>query len=155
MASSQSSSTHLAYAGAIGGVVEAICVQPFDIVKTRFQLNTQTNQSIRGAISGLLAEGGVLRLYRGILPEMSGMIPKSSAMFWTYEQSKRVLTGLGGRWGTPIKTSAQEAKSKGGPKFETTTLTAFAAVSDACSLHRSFCLASLSCLSDQLNSSLP
>jgi len=37
-----------------------------------------------------------LRFYRGVLPEMAGMVPKSSAMYGGYETAKRELTRLNG-----------------------------------------------------------
>ena len=47
---------------------------------TRHQLNLQANESIAKSIRSLLREGGVRRLYRGLLPELVGMTPTRSAM---------------------------------------------------------------------------
>jgi hypothetical protein len=101
---------------------------PFGYASAAFCVKILTHSiGVFRSMKGLLQEGGILRLYRGILPEMSGMIPKTSAMFYAYEQSKRALTGLGGRWGTPIKAATtKDGKEK--PAFEATTLTAFVAV---------------------------
>lgn len=68
----------LFFAGALCGVTEALAVQPFDMVKTRHQLNPGLNESVYGTLVSLYAEGGVGRFYRGMLPELIGMVPKSS-----------------------------------------------------------------------------
>jgi len=84
----------LSIAGGIGGIVEAVAVQPLDMVKTRFQLNEKANTSVYSALKDIVREGGFLRFYRGILPEIVGMVPKSSLMYMSYEVSKRYLTKL-------------------------------------------------------------
>jgi solute carrier family 25 (mitochondrial 2-oxodicarboxylate transporter), member 21 len=79
-------------AGALSGIAECLAVQPFDMVKTRHQLNTGQNMSVLATLKELLHEGGIRRLYRGMLAEMIGMIPKTSAMYSTYELSRRYLS---------------------------------------------------------------
>ena len=60
-------------------------------IKTRHQLNTVKNEnSFRTAVL-LIKEGGVPRLYRGLTPEIVGMIPKSSAMYAGYDMSRLQL----------------------------------------------------------------
>lgn len=86
----------LSVAGALSGVAEAICVQPLDMIKTRFQLNADKNPSILQALRSILAEGGPLRFYRGILPELAGMIPRSTAMYMGNELARRWLTEKNG-----------------------------------------------------------
>lgn len=75
-------------AGAASGVAEAVTVQPLDMVKTRFQLSTGVNPSMASAARAIMQEGGVMRFYRGLLPEMAGMVPKTSVMYATYEMSR-------------------------------------------------------------------
>ena len=60
-------------------------VQPLDMLKTRFQLSETRNPSVLDGLRKIVREEGFLRLYRGILPEMTGMIPKSSVMYATYD----------------------------------------------------------------------
>lgn len=48
-------------AGALAGAVECLVVQPFDLVKTRYQLNPGMNAGIFSTLAGLVREGGVLR----------------------------------------------------------------------------------------------
>jgi len=93
---SQLSPIQLSIAGGLAGIVEAICVQPFDMVKTRFHLNQSKNPSVVTAFKNIYKEGGILRFYRGVLPEMVGMVPKSSAMYGGNEIAKRELTRLNG-----------------------------------------------------------
>jgi solute carrier family 25 2-oxodicarboxylate transporter 21 len=89
--SSTASPTTLTYAGGIAGVVEAITIQPLEFIKVRFQLNTGANGSILRGVRDVIAEGGFFRLYRGLLPELTGMFPTRSAMYASNEMAKRVL----------------------------------------------------------------
>ena len=75
--SSGSTNTQLFVAGAVGGVAECLAVQPFDMLKTRFQLSTVPNPSVWSSLKAVVAEGGFMRLYRGILPE-AGPCPRSA-----------------------------------------------------------------------------
>ena len=77
------SATVLFMAGAVSGIVEAFCVQPFDMVKTRHQLNTGLNPGVFSTLASLYREGGVKLWYRGISAELVGMVPKSAAMYGT------------------------------------------------------------------------
>lgn len=89
--SSTASPTILTYAGGIAGIIEAIAIQPLEFIKVRFQLNTGYNASILQTTRDVIAEGGFLRLYRGLLPELCGMFPTRSAMYAGNEMSKRIL----------------------------------------------------------------
>lgn len=89
--SSVADSSMLVAAGALSGIAEAFAVQPFDIVKTRHQLNTKFNKGVIGTLFDLYKEGGVLRWYRGMAAELIGMIPKSSGMYASYEISRKTL----------------------------------------------------------------
>lgn len=87
-----SSESHiLLIAGALSGINECIVVQPIDMVKTRFQLNHEPNLSILHSMRTIYSEGGFLRFYRGFLPEMCGMIPKTSALYSSNELVGRYL----------------------------------------------------------------
>ena len=55
----------------------------------------------------IVREGGVLQLYRGGLPEIVGLIPRSSAMWSGYEISRREMVAMnGGVCTTPIVAAA-------------------------------------------------
>lgn len=84
-------------AGAWGGLVECVVVQPFDMVKTRHQLSCKRGLTVTGSFRDVYREGGVARFYRGALPEMAGMIPKQAAMLGTYDFSRRYLQESGWR----------------------------------------------------------
>eukprot|EP00960_Hanusia_phi_P078212 768793-Hanusia_phi.AAC.8 len=87
-------------AGASAGIVEAVVVHPLDMVrdvltavpiKTRHQLSVVKNENSLRTAHLLIREGGVPRLYRGLTPEIVGMIPKSSAMYAGYDLSRLLL----------------------------------------------------------------
>eukprot|EP00438_Fugacium_kawagutii_P006719 Skav219131 [mRNA] locus=scaffold1574:566294:567133:+ [translate_table: standard] len=86
---------HAAIAGGVAGMVESIVVQPLDIIKTRFQLSTEANPKLLQAFRLLLAEGGVLRFYRGLLPEMLGNVPTRTAMYAGKDWASKRLDQLG------------------------------------------------------------
>jgi hypothetical protein len=48
------------------------------MVKTRHQLNPGLNEPVYKTLGNLYKEGGFGRFYRGMLPEIVGMVPKSS-----------------------------------------------------------------------------
>ena len=86
---------HAAIAGGVAGVVESIVVQPLDIIKTRFQLSREANPKMLQAFRLLLAEGGVLRFYRGLLPEMVGNVPTRTAMYAGKDWASRQMESMG------------------------------------------------------------
>mmetsp|Transcript_1099 Transcript_1099/g.2288 ORF Transcript_1099/g.2288 Transcript_1099/m.2288 type:complete len:127 (-) Transcript_1099:141-521(-) len=99
--SSSASHIILACAGGIAGAIEAVLVQPLELIKVRFQLNHGHNGSIISCAREILAEesagGGttmkVSRLFRGLLPELCGMFPTRSVMYSSNEMAKRLLLG--------------------------------------------------------------
>ena len=91
--SSSASHSILAWAGGIAGAIEAIVVQPLELIKVRFQLNHGNNGSIISTAQEIIAEGGGARLYRGLIPELCGMFPTRSVMYSSNEMAKRMLLG--------------------------------------------------------------
>jgi solute carrier family 25 2-oxodicarboxylate transporter 21 len=83
-------------AGGLAGAMEALAVQPFDMVKTRHQLNVGINESVVGSLKSLYKEGGIARFYRGMTAEVVGIIPKSSAMYASYDWTKLQLDRMEG-----------------------------------------------------------
>lgn len=61
------------------------------MVKTRHQLNAGLNETVFKSLSSIVREGGFFRLYRGMSAEILGMIPKSSAMYGSYEIARRQM----------------------------------------------------------------
>jgi len=75
--------------GATSSFFAAICTHPFDVVKTRQQLNVATLTS--GAISGfmnILRKEGLLGLYKGLSMRLLTVIPGSAIMVTVYETIK-------------------------------------------------------------------
>jgi len=93
-ARSQVSGDTLALAGGLAGIIEAVAIQPLEIIKVRFQLNEGLNTSISNCCRDLIREGGVPRLYRGLLPELLGMFPTRSVMYTSQELCRRQLIQL-------------------------------------------------------------
>jgi solute carrier family 25 2-oxodicarboxylate transporter 21 len=62
------------------------------MVKTRLQLLEGSNQRLVPAVKSVFREGGFLRFYRGVLPELVGSFPTSSVMLATAEIAKRQMT---------------------------------------------------------------
>lgn len=90
-------SDKVAMAGIAAGAAETLATQPFDMIKTRFQLNPGTNPSMLRMMQSLVAEGGVGRLYRGLLPELSGNVPTRTAMFMGRDFASKQLVGPNGQ----------------------------------------------------------
>jgi len=87
--------------GGVAGAIECAVCQPFDMVttrmkehrthedppqvKTRHQIYIGRNPSTFESLRLLYLEGGVARYYRGVLPELAGMVPKNAAMYGSYD----------------------------------------------------------------------
>ena len=99
----------LAFAGGAAGAIEAVAVQPLELIKVRFQLNQGQNTSILMAARDLIREGGALRLYRGLLPELLGMFPTRSVMYSSQELARRELL----KWTPSGKETALVAAAAG------------------------------------------
>ena len=76
-------------AGGSAGLVEILIMQPLDVVKTRFQLQTT---GAAGAYNGLgdcfktiYRTEGVGAFYKGILPPIFAETPKRATKFFTFE----------------------------------------------------------------------
>ncbi|GIL99085.1 hypothetical protein Vretimale_4332 [Volvox reticuliferus] len=79
------------HGGATAGLIEGICVQPLEFMKTRLQLNEGKPLPMTTILREALREGGVAQLYRGALPELTGMVPRSTGALASLEFSKRLL----------------------------------------------------------------
>ena len=77
--------------GGVSGAIECAICQPFDMIKTRHQINRGKNPSTWASLRTIYQEGGVFRFYRGVLPELAGMVPKSSSMYAAYDASHKFL----------------------------------------------------------------
>jgi len=75
----------VAAASGFAGMVEGVGVQPLDMVKTRFHVTRgATNPTVYAALISIWKEGGILRFYRGFLPEYISIICSRGAMYSSY-----------------------------------------------------------------------
>jgi len=82
----------VALAGALAGVLEGLSIQPLELLKTRAQIHAGPSPlTMRAALGELLREGGPRQLYRGALPEISGLMPRAAAALTTLEFAQRGL----------------------------------------------------------------
>ena len=61
----------MAMSGTLGGLVEACCLQPIDVIKTRLQLDPQAQREYRGIWhcgSTMVEREGVRSLWKGLMP---------------------------------------------------------------------------------------
>lgn len=78
------SPTVKAVAGSLGGLVEAVCLQPIDVIKTRLQLDHSGRyHGIAGCARTITAEEGVAALYKGLTPFAAHLTLKYSLRFGT------------------------------------------------------------------------
>ena len=86
-------------AGTVGGVVQVLIGQPFDIVKVKLQTaGTSVGSSggsvtARGVVADVWSRGGVRGFYAGTLVPLLGVGACVSIQFSTLEWAKRQLRG--------------------------------------------------------------
>ena len=86
-------------AGAGAGIVGMSATYPMDMVRGRITIQEGTNQQYRGMIHAtrvIVAEEGVLALWRGWLPSVIGVVPYVGLNFAVYETLKDVLVKMNG-----------------------------------------------------------
>jgi solute carrier family 25 (mitochondrial citrate transporter), member 1 len=98
-----------AFAGSMGGLIEACCLQPVDTVKTRMQLNPAKYPGMFSGLRVMGTEEGVRAMWKGLTPFAAHLYSKYALRFGTnafFESlladkdgkltgSRRVLSGLG------------------------------------------------------------
>jgi hypothetical protein len=98
-----------AFAGSLGGLIEACCLQPIDTIKTRMQLNPLRYPGILTTGMTIGREEGVRSLWKGLTPFATHLYCKYALRFGTnaffqsvladkdgkLDTSRRVLAGLG------------------------------------------------------------
>lgn len=73
-----------AVAGSLGGLVEAVCLQPIDVIKTRLQLDHSGRYNgVVGCGRTILAEEGVGALWKGLTPFGMHLTTKYALRFGT------------------------------------------------------------------------
>ncbi|KAG7673038.1 putative Mitochondrial adenine nucleotide transporter ADNT1 [Nannochloris sp. 'desiccata'] len=86
-------------AGAGAGIIGMSATYPMDMVRGRITIQEGTNQQYRGMLHAtrcIVAEEGVLALWRGWLPSVIGVVPYVGLNFAVYETLKDKLIKLYG-----------------------------------------------------------
>jgi len=91
---SSQTQTNKIFSGSMAGITAVLFTYPLDLVRAKlaFQVDHKHYKGIRHALVTIVRdEGGVLSLYRGIVPTILGMIPYAGLAFYTYEVSKSYM----------------------------------------------------------------
>ncbi|RWS25041.1 Mitochondrial ornithine transporter 1-like protein [Leptotrombidium deliense] len=83
--------------GGIGGVSFWVAIFPFDVVKSRVQVES-SNASMMSILVKIAKHEGVRGLYKGLLPTVIRTFPSTGALFVTYEYSTKFMTNTAKRW---------------------------------------------------------
>lgn len=86
-------------AGAISGAVAQTCTYPFDVLRRRFQINTMSGmgyqyKSIGDAIRVIVAQEGLVGLYKGIVPNLLKVAPSMASSWLSFEMCRDYLVAL-------------------------------------------------------------
>jgi solute carrier family 25 (mitochondrial carnitine/acylcarnitine transporter), member 20/29 len=90
-------SLSLVLAGAVGGVSFLGLMYPFDIIKSKLQVQEKGSKQYSGSFDCLrqiLHTDGIRGLYRGVWPCLIRALPANAASFVAYEQTMRLMTRL-------------------------------------------------------------
>ena len=85
-----------AVAGLSSGLVEAITLQPLDVIKTRLQLGVKTSAKYHGVwhcARTMIAEEGARSLYKGMTPSIAILGAKYSVRFGAFGWLQQALGG--------------------------------------------------------------
>lgn len=78
-------------AGGVGGWCLWAAIFPFDLVKSRIQVDN-LNEGLIAVTSKVVREEGILGLYRGLGPTLVRTFPSTGVLFVAYEYSKFFMT---------------------------------------------------------------
>ena len=78
-------------AGGFGGVCLWLAVYPIDVVKSRIQVD-YNSQYIFTVLLKIIRKDGIAGLYRGLTPTLIRTFPSAGALFVAYEETKIFLT---------------------------------------------------------------
>ena len=91
--------------GGCAGITSVISTYPLDIIRTRLSIQSASFSGLKreGKLPGLWetgvmmykTEGGVMGLYRGIIPTVAGVAPYVGLNFMTYESVRKYFTDPG------------------------------------------------------------
>lgn len=74
--------------GGVGGASLWIAIFPFDVVKSKIQIESLSNVSMISVMRKIVKNEGIKGLYRGLFPTLLRTLPASGALFVAYEYSK-------------------------------------------------------------------
>lgn len=77
-------------AGAVGGICLWLTIFPFDLIKSRIQIDN-SSLTLPQMFLKIVREEGAKNLYRGLTPTLIRTIPATAALFYTYEKTKLLL----------------------------------------------------------------
>ncbi|OJJ67518.1 hypothetical protein ASPBRDRAFT_661675 [Aspergillus brasiliensis CBS 101740] len=110
------SAMHRLLCGAAAGITSVTITYPLDIVRTRLSIQSASFEALshREAgerLPGMFAtmvliyrnEGGIVGLYRGIIPTVAGVAPYVGLNFMTYESVRKYLTPEGDATPGPLR----------------------------------------------------
>ncbi|KRT79692.1 mitochondrial carrier protein, partial [Oryctes borbonicus] len=78
-------------AGASGGVIFWTTTYPFDVVKSRVQVDSKLSGGLIATLLHIAKNEGVTALYSGLTPTLVRTIPATAVLFLTYEYTKKFL----------------------------------------------------------------
>eukprot|EP00299_Pterocystis_sp_00344_P012629 c608_g1_i1.p1 GENE.c608_g1_i1~~c608_g1_i1.p1 ORF type:complete len:293 (-),score=51.04 c608_g1_i1:61-939(-) len=79
-----------------GGAVEAVCLQPLDVVKTRLQLGG-AQATLGSTARGMLQQEGVLSFYKGLTPFVTHLVTKYSVRWYFNDFFRGLLKDKNGK----------------------------------------------------------
>lgn len=77
--------------GGFGGICLWTAIFPFDVAKSRIQVDS-LKDSMTSILLKILRQEGVRGLYRGLTPTLVRTFPSTGALFVAYEYSKEWMT---------------------------------------------------------------
>ena len=77
--------------GGVAGCCEAIVCHPLDTIKVRLQLRGQQRQSFIRVGINIAKNEGFLSLYKGLGAVITGIVPKQSIRFASFDYYKSIL----------------------------------------------------------------
>ncbi|KIW11506.1 hypothetical protein PV08_10807 [Exophiala spinifera] len=94
-------------AGAISGAVAQTCTYPFDVLRRRFQINSMSGmgyqyKGIWDAVRTIVAQEGVVGLYKGIVPNLLKVAPSMASSWLSFEMTRDFLVDLAPTKADPI-----------------------------------------------------
>lgn len=78
-------------AGSCGGIVFWSTTYPFDVIKSRVQVDSKLSGGLIATLLHIARNEGVSVLYSGLTPTLVRTIPATAVLFLTYEYTKKFL----------------------------------------------------------------